>query len=127
MNATMVKIARTLYAIPLIVFGLFHFTKGKDMAGFVLPGWPAATVFVYIAGLGLILAGVSFIINKYVRISGILLALELLIFILAIHIPGLMHEATMQMSLTSLLKDFGLMSAALYIAFSANSEETELK
>ena len=127
MNATMVKIARTLYAIPMIVFGLFHLTKGKDMAGIALSGWPAAVVLVYIAGLGLILAGVSFILNKYVRLSGILLAIELLIFILTLHIPGLMHEATMQMSLASLLKDFGLMSAALYIAFSANEEETELK
>ncbi len=126
MKAPMVKIARTLFAIPLIIFGLFHFVKGKDMAGFVLSGWPVAIVLVYIAGLGLILAGVSFIINKYVRLSGVLLALELLIFILAIHIPGLMHEATMQMSLTSLLKDFGLMSAALFIAFSANAEEAKL-
>ena len=125
MNIQVSKIARILFAIPLIIFGLFHFTKGKDMAGFVLAGWPAAIVLVYIAGLGLILAGASFIINKFVRLSGVLLAIELLIFILSIHVPGLMKEATMQMSLASLLKDFGLMSAALFISAVATKEEVK--
>ena len=38
------------------------------------------------------------------------------IFILALHVPGLGDEATMQMSMVSLLKDMGLMAGALIYA-----------
>jgi putative oxidoreductase len=122
---TITSAARMVFAIPFIVFGVNHFLNAKMMAGAVLANWPAAIVFVYFSGAGLILAGISFIINKYVRLAGILLAIELFIIIISVQLPGVMNPATMQMSIMGALKDFALLSASLYIA--GTSEPKEIK
>lgn len=118
---TLKTTARILFALPFIVFGINHFLNAGAMAGFVLAKWPAAVILVYISGAGMILAGISFIINKYVKLAALLLAVELAIFAFAIQLPGLFNPQTVQMSLIGFLKDFSLMSAALLVA--ATSEE----
>lgn len=120
---TLKTTARILFGLPFIVFGINHFLNAGMMAGYVLAKWPAAVVLVYISGAGMLLAGVSFVINKYVKLAGLLLAAELAIFVLAIQLPGLFNPQTMQMSMIGFLKDFSLMSAALLIA--ATSEEVK--
>jgi putative oxidoreductase len=122
---TLTTAARIIFGIPFVVFGLNHFLNAKMMAGAVLANWPAAIIFIYLSGTGLILAGISFIINKYVRLAGILLAVELFIIILAVQVPGLMNPATMQMSFIGILKDLGLIAASLYIAGTSGSAETK--
>ena len=116
MNAITGKPARIIYALPFFVFGLFHFIKGPAMAGMVLPGWPLASVLVYISGAGMILASISIIIDKYAKLATLLLAAELLLIIITIHIPALGNPQTAQMSTMGLLKDLSLMGAALVIS-----------
>jgi len=116
MNAITGKVARIIYAVPFFVFGLFHFMKGPGMAGMVLPGWPLATALVYVSGAGMILASISIIIDKYAKLATLLLAAELLIIIVAIHIPALGNAQTAQMSMLGLLKDLSRMGAALVIS-----------
>jgi len=64
---------------------------------------------VIITGLALIAACVSIILNKFVRLSCILLAVLLLIFILSIHIPMLFDKANATMALIELFKDTSLL------------------
>jgi putative oxidoreductase len=111
-------VGRVIYAVPFIIFGVFHFLNAKGMADSMLQGWPVSTILVYIAGLGLILAGVSIMFNLYARLASVLLAILLLIFILTIHLKGLgsADEMIKQIALTSLLKDASLMGAALTYA-----------
>jgi putative oxidoreductase len=119
MNANFQKIGRVIYGIPFIMFGMFHFMKANDMAMMMLDGWPIAVVLVYIVGLALVLAGISFIINKKAKMAGMLLAVLLLIFILTLHIPTIMNaadEASRMGPMTNMLKDIGLMGAALVIS-----------
>jgi putative oxidoreductase len=119
MNANFQKIGRVIYGIPFIMFGMFHFMKANDMAMMMLDGWPIAVVLVYIVGLALVLAGISFIINKKAKMAGMLLALLLLIFILTLHIPTILNaadEASRMRPMTNMLKDIGLMGAALVIS-----------
>lgn len=104
---------RVIFAIPLIVFGLFHFINATGMAGLVPSYLPSKVLLVYISGAGLVLAGISIVLNILTRLSCILLAVMLLIFMLTIHMPGLADEMTRQMAMVGLLKDMALMGAAL--------------
>jgi putative oxidoreductase len=104
------SLGRFIYAIPFILFGVFHFMNGHAMAQMVLKGWPIADGLVYVAGLGMILAGVSIIINVKARLACLLLAMLLLIFILALHLPNLLAGDASGISMVSLLKNSAMAS-----------------
>jgi putative oxidoreductase len=105
-------VARWLFALPFGIFGLLHFMMVENMAGMVpLPG---AEIWVYLTGLALIAACISFIIQKKVRLAGLLLALMLIIFVVAVHIPNAMGGE--QSAMPSMLKDLALAGGALFIA-----------
>ena len=108
------NISRIVYAIPMLVFGLMHFAFANNMAGMVPSYIPGGVLWVYLTGAGLVLAAASFIIHKWTKLSGLLLALLLLSFILTIHLPGMMGGN--HMAMTGLLKDLGLLAGALMIA-----------
>ena len=106
------KIGKYLYATPMVIFGLFHFLNASAMAGMVpIPG---GVFWIYLTGLSLILAGVSIIIQKLDEWSSFLLAVLLLVFVLTIHLPGVIAGGEMaQMYMTNLLKDLALAGGAL--------------
>ena len=114
-----------LYALPFAVFGLFHFMNASSMAGMVpLPG---GVFWVYLTGVALIAAAVSFLIGKKVKLAGTLLGIMLIIFVLSIHLPGVIgadSPQAMQMSMSSLLKDLALAGAAFFIAGSHTETTT---
>lgn len=115
----MKKAGQIIFSIPLLAFGLGHLTQAGQMAGMV-PSWlPFPVVWVYLTGLALLAAGVSFIINKKVDLAGKLLALMLIIFILTMHLPSMM--AGEQMAMPMLMKDLAMAGAALFISASADS------
>ncbi len=109
-------VARVLFAIPFLVFGLMHFMKGGDMVSYVPSFIPGGVFWVYLVGLGLVAAAVSIIMQKKAKMACLLLAIMLMIFVLTIHIPGLFNDATMQMSMTMMLKDLALSGAALFFS-----------
>ncbi len=115
MTQQLPKIGRVLFGIPFIMFGLFHFMKGGQMAG-MLSGWPAAQFFVYLSGAGLVLGGIAIVIDKKAQLASLLLALELLLFILFIHLPGMGSEEMRQTAMQGMLKDLALIGGALLIA-----------
>ncbi len=115
-------LARSLYALPMVVFGIMHFMYAGNMEQIVPAFFPIRLILVYVTGAALILAGISIVTKIQTRLASLLLALLLLIFIATMHIPGLFNEQTMQMSMTSMLKDIGLMAAALLIAGMSKKE-----
>ena len=108
---------RILFSLPFMTFGFFHIMGAQDMAGYV-PAWiPGSGVFwILLTGVALIAAGVSIAANRLVWLSAPLLALMVTIFVLTIHVPGIIEESTRQMSMISALKDLGLVGGALFIA-----------
>lgn len=112
-------ILRVLFALPFMFFGALHFMNAEQMKGLVPSYFPGGgDIWVYITGIIFILTAVAFIINKYAKVAGYLLAFVLLVFILTIHIPALISGN--QMAMSGLLKDFALMAASMFIAnFSA--------
>ncbi|MCX7878861.1 MAG: DoxX family membrane protein, partial [Ignavibacteria bacterium] len=88
MNLLTGLIARILFAIPFIGFGIGHFTNASAMAGLVpIPG---GVFWVYFTGVAMILAGISAISGYQGRLAMLLLALLLFIYIVSIHIPNMM-------------------------------------
>ncbi len=90
----------------------------QTMADFVVPTYlPAKTVWVYIAGAGLVAASVSMIIGKYDKLAATLLAGFLLVIIFTVHAPNAAgHNPNSQMALSSLLKDLALAGASMLYA-----------
>ncbi len=124
------KVARIIFAIPMLMFGFGHFANADMLASAIyhVGGMPAL-ILNYIAGAGLLLAGIALIINKKVRLASLLLALELFLFIVILHIPKMMgvgpveffgDEERMAMEgMVHTFKDMGLMAGALILAGTA--------
>lgn len=109
-------IGRLLFGIPFAIFGINHFLFLNFYIGSVSSFIPLGPYTIILTGIFLIMASISIIINRYVRISAILLAIMLFIFIITIHIPGLFNPETWQFALIELLKDTSLMGGSLMIA-----------
>ncbi len=121
---SLTKGGRIIFGIPFLIFGMLHFMNASAMST-MISNLPASTFLVYFAGAGLILGGLAIILNKFTYLAGLLLALELLLFILLLHIPALMNAAddmAMQLAMAALLKDFGLMGAAIMVAGLSKTE-----
>ncbi len=110
---TLKHVGRIVFALPFLVFGINHFRYGSMMAGLVPSFIPGGAFWVYFIGAALIAASVSLLINKLVKISGLLLAFTLLLFVLTIHLPGLWNPKMAQMAMMGLLKDTAMMGGAI--------------
>lgn len=112
MNMITTTVARVLFAIPLAIFGIFHFMHASAMAGMVPV--PGGEIWMYITGVGFIAAAIAFITGFMARIAALLLALMLLIFVLSIHLMPAIDGN--QDSMIALLKDVLILSGALAFA-----------
>ncbi len=119
------RIAIYVLAVVLIVFGIFHFRSPYDLLVYLPEFLPGGVFWVYLTGTAFILVGVSFILNKFVKIASYGLAIMLLIFVVTIHIPNAMNagDATFrQIALINVLKDTSIMCFALFIAATAHHQ-----
>lgn len=110
------EIGRIVFAIPILIFGFNHFINWQALAD-IYPHKDYIGVYsMLLTGAGLIAVSISIILKKYIKISCLLLAFMLLIFIVSIHIPELFSDTKATHSMAHMLKDLGLMGGALMIA-----------
>ena len=107
---------RVLFALPFVIFGINHFLMMDYYVGMLTSFIPLGAYTIIITGILMIAAGISIITKKFVRLSTILLAAMLLIFILTIHIPHLINGIDTNITLITLLKDISLLGGSLMIA-----------
>lgn len=125
----MTNIGRILFALPFAILGINHFLMTNYYLGMMTSFIPGGAYTILLTGILLIAVSISIISKKYVRLTTIMLACLLFIFIIAIHIPHLTqnNESIDQTAtIIALLKDISLMGGSLMIA-GIYSEESPLK
>lgn len=118
-------LGRILFALPFGILGLNHFLMTDVFLGMMSSFIPGGAYTILVSGLLLIVASISIILNKNIKIACFGLAALLFVFIATIHIPGLFNtdHKIAQLALIELLKDTGLMGGALMIAVYLDSIE----
>lgn len=106
------KVGRYLYAIPMAVFGVFHFLNTDAMAGMVpIPG---GALWIYVTGLALIAAAVAIFTGQQAVLATRLLAVFLLLTAFTVWLP--MVIGGNQDVMSNVLKDVALAGGALVLS-----------
>jgi putative oxidoreductase len=121
-------LGRILFAVPFAIFGINHFVMKDYYIGMLTSFIPLGAYTIILTGIMLIAASISVIFEKFVKLSTIMLAVLLFIFIVTIHVPHLFHhDAERTITLIALLKDISLMGGAIMIAGIYSEDEVSDK
>jgi putative oxidoreductase len=121
-------VGRILFAVPFALFGINHFLMLNYYLGMLTSFVPLGAYTIILTGIMLIAASISIITKVLVKLSTLLLAFLLIIFIITIHIPHLFIDADKTITIIALLKDISLLGGALMIAgIYAEEEKPENK
>ena len=113
------KSGKYIFTIPLIVFGVSHFTKADMMAGMVPV--PGGVFWVYFTGVAMLAAAVAIITNVkgLGSLAAFLTGVLILIYVFTIHLPGVINakdEMSRMMPMMAMLKDLSMVGGAWAIA-----------
>ncbi len=119
---SLTSLGKWLFIVPFVVFGFMHLAGADQMAGMVPAYFGGGAIWVYLTGIAQLAFGASVILGKYDKMAAMLCALMLLVFVLTIHLPGVLGGN--QMSMGGLLKDIGLAGGALMYASSFSKDNS---
>ncbi len=112
------RVARFLFGASCLVLGLSHFVYTEATASMV-PGWlPAHVGFAYLTGTGHFAAGMGILLGVIPRLAATLEAIMISLFVLLIHLPGVISLPSGRLQWTMLFVASALAGASWAIASS---------
>ena len=118
-NLISARLAIIIFAVIIAFFGANTILNARHMVMNIPSFLPVSKWMVYLSGAGFLLAAMAFIIDRYAKIAGYLLAVLLLIIVFSVDVPGIVHTASTPIKMlfvTNMLKDAALAMAAILIA-----------
>ena len=112
------NIAIVIFALIIGFFGANQILHADKLVANAPKFVPAAKIFVYISGIGLLLAAVAFIIDRFAKPAGYLVAFLLLIIVFTVHLPGIINAEGPKVKMlffTNALKDTAMAMGAIVI------------
>ena len=124
------RIAIYALAVVLIVLGVFHFLQPRELIIYIPISIPGGIIWTYVVGVAFIVAGISFLTNKFVKFAGYTLGILLLVFLIPIHLSNTWYAGDKEMrsiAFISLLKDTVIAFFALHIAAGAHHQKLHME
>jgi uncharacterized membrane protein len=104
------------FAVPLAGFAAEHFVFNGVMVP-MIPSWiPGRPFWIYLTGAALIAAAASIFLNRKVALSGMLLGLMILSFVVILHIPRVIANPRDRFAWAVAVRDFCFATAAFVLA-----------
>lgn len=117
-NSNSTVIAIIIFALIISFFGANQILNANKMVATAPKFLPAPKIFVYLSGIGLIIGAIAFIIDRFAKPAGYLIAFLLLLIVFTIHIPGIIDAPLLKVKmlfLTNALKDTAIAMGAIVI------------